>query len=239
MKPLDLARFWLDTPARILADFQRRQARDGDDDPDVEVLLETGPDPARDPTAGHPFAVPRREPLPRKPPDPIAVGQPDEPELAELLWQMGEVWAMKGMRESHITPAEFCTMPKTPRRAVAIPPLALWPWTADFLREVWTPLRQAIGPMSVRGYRPPAYNKAVDGSPRSDHQWAIALDLRPAGGQSVDLLKKTAARFYLQNGARLKMGLGIYSNNIHVGAFMRQRHWGDAAAWIKHVKRSG
>lgn len=223
---------WLrETPARILETVAgKRQALDGDDDPDVDLVIEVE-------TTRAPAVVLAKVPLPRKPPRrPIRAGSIDDPAVSDLLDEMGGVWKTCGATDTRISPAEFCRLPKAPGRPVAIPPRELWPWMAALVRDVWTPMRERCGPLSVRGYRPPDYNAAVGGSRGSDHQWACAFDLRPSGGQSINLLKREAAKLYLQRGAELKLGFGGYAGNIHLGAGIRQRYWGDAGKWLKHVK---
>lgn len=214
----------------------RRQALDGPDDApldlDVEQALvdETEPEITR---VSESAPIVSKLPLPKAPPKPIWVGDPLSAMGMKLLREMHGVWVICGATDTRITTREFCTLPKAPSRPIAIPPRALWPWTAALIRDVWTPLRDRVGAMNVRGYRPPSYNKAVKGSKRSDHQWACALDLRPAAGQSVRVLKREAARLYVERGADLELGFGGYAGNIHVGAGIRQRYWGDAGQWIR------
>ena len=204
------------------------EALDGDDDPEIVGYAGESSTPAAN-VAPRPLGTTPR-------PDPILVAA-RSPAIDDWLDEIGAAWAFRGVQDKRISPAEFCRLPKVPGDVYAIPPRRVWPLTAYFLRDVWTPLRDVCGPMSVRGYRPPQYNAAVGGSKRSDHLWACALDLRPADGQGVTVIKREATKLYIKRGADLKMGLGVYSGNVHVSAGIRRRHWRDAGKWIKRVKR--
>ena len=136
---------------------------------------------------------------------------------------------------------EVTRMPKAPGQPVAIPPREFWPRMARTLRETFMPLRLAVGmPLSVRGYRPPDYNEAVGGAPRSRHQWFEAIDLRVVGGSLADRqrLALAAAALYVENGRAEKLGFAVYKDTltVHFDTGFRQRTWGEADHWIDQVR---
>ncbi|MCH9680371.1 MAG: hypothetical protein K0V04_02970 [Deltaproteobacteria bacterium] len=167
-----------------------------------------------------------------------------DPEVAGLLAEMGELFEAEGVDLSVITPAEVTQMPKA-GGAIAIPPPAYWPRMALTLREVFMPLREAMGvPLAVRGYRPPDYNRAVGGAPKSRHQAFEALDIRVAGSHSTagrrrELAERTAA-LYRERGGALKLGFGAYGypipGNVHVDTGHQRRAWRDASRFVSHQR---
>lgn len=115
----------------------------------------------------------------------------------------------------------------------AIPPRGLWPGMAYTILNVAQPLREVIGkPFWVGGYRPGDYNAEAGGAEKSRHLWWSALDLKVDGGTQTDrmTLALGATQIYLEQGERLKMGLGVYSPypkpyTVHVDTGWRQRTW--------------
>lgn len=216
-----------------LATLGHRAARDADDDLGVAML--DVDEPVRRGTFRPVCVAPRvRRPLPLLPPKPVYVGDPHgEPEMLILMWKY---WVSRGFTGPNLSPREFCTLPKLPGRPVAIPPPVTWPWMADMLAAVWPRLRAKTGPMTVRGYRPPKYNKKVKGSPRSRHMWGQAMDLRVTSANMLDVLKLESAKLWLEKGSELKMGLGVYAGNVHVDVGHRKRIWG--SEWRKWIKEA-
>ena len=79
---------------------------------------------------------------------------------------------------------------------------------ADRIRDAWG------GPLTVSsGYRPPEYNRAVGGSPRSQHIPFRALDIHPADWANFDLNRYFDVVRSVVAGARQagwNVGLGLY-----------------------------
>lgn len=164
---------------------------------------------------------------------PIAVGPSTDPKIAAYLKSLGIVMQQGGVNTSWFSPAEVTVMPKTPGRAIAIPPQEYWPRMVRTIVKVAQPLRQELGvPFGLGGYRPPDYNKAVGGAPGSRHQWFEALDIRAAG--HTEELKLAAARFFVNHPGE-PIGLGIYSGNIHVDYGYSRRTWEQAKKYIDKV----
>lgn len=97
----------------------------------------------------------------------------------------------------------------------------------ELVEKVLDPLRAAYGmPIKISsGYRCPALNRAVSGSPTSVHMIGYAADMQVGGSFNkfrdftVEWLKKTGTRFDqlieekdLRSGARW-MHIGLYSNS--------------------------
>jgi hypothetical protein len=214
----------------------RRQALDGDDDPEIGRGDYSWVDDEAEGDDSPP--VFELTPLPRKPPRALLIEGTTYPKAAALLEEMEAVWRSLGATDDRITPVEFCALPKVPGRPVAILPRVTWPHKARLIREVWGTLRDVCGPLSVRGVRPAQYNAAVGGSRGSRHQWGQAYDLRASTPAKLERLKLEAARLYLQRGRELKLGLGVYRGNIHIDVGHRRRTWGDAARWLKKARRA-
>lgn len=178
-------------------------------------------------------------------PTPIAVGRPDDPKVAPLLAEMDELFRAEGIDTAVVSAAEVTTMPKAPGQPVAIPPRDYWSRMAGTLRDVFMPLRRALGvPLSVRGYRPPSYNRAVGGAGGSRHQAFEALDIRISGDANTVAKRRElvdrAAEIYRDRGRDLKMGFGIYGklpspSHIHVDTGHQRRTWGDAAKAVAQL----
>ncbi|MCH9736089.1 MAG: hypothetical protein K0U78_16310 [Actinomycetia bacterium] len=170
-------------------------------------------------------------------PRPLLVSQRGNPELEALLREMEDDWRSAGIDLSVITPAEVTRLPKAKAGTHAIPPRELWPNMVGTIRDVFMPIRAALGvPVSARGYRPPDYNEAVGGSPGSRHQDFSALDLRSEKPRDMAL---AAAKIFAERGVQLDMGFGAYGyprpSNIHVDTGWRRRRWRDAKKYLDDV----
>ena len=176
------------------------------------------------------------------PPDPIIVGQRDNPEVAALLEELDQYLRNAGISTDLLSADDLTRLPQWSRQG--IPPRSLWPNivpTARLYQELRARMRQ---PLSVRAYRPPEYNELVNGAERSQHQWFSAMDVRvPSSVATSDLRRELAlqgARLYLELGEPFQIGLGVYGantpSNIHIDAGYQRRTWRDAKAWIDRVK---
>jgi hypothetical protein len=176
---------------------------------------------------------------------PIMVGDPLNPEIAAKLAEMDDYFRSMGV-DATITAKELTTLPKAPGRPVAIPVRRYWPNMAYTLVQGWNPIRRAMGePLSVRGYRPPDYNKAVKGAPGSRHQDFSGLDIYATGGsKSRRRLALVTARLYLDKRDRThRMGFGAYgrpnSSNVHIDfgwtSSKRPGTWEDGPYYIAEV----
>lgn len=168
-------------------------------------------------------------------PQALWVGPPSEAEsqLEDLeAFLEGELGARVGW-----TARELCTLPKTPGRHVAIPHRSLWANMIPTL-VVYHDLRRELDvPFSLRGYRPPDYNRKVGGSRNSTHQWFGALDVYAPVPNRQELARAAARYWHADPG--LPLGLGIYghpfSSNIHIDVGLRRRTWAQAKTWIAEV----
>lgn len=123
----------------------------------------------------------------------------------------------------------------------AVPPREYWPNIVQTLLAV-QPMRAAFGPVSIRAYRPPAYNAVAGGAPKSTHQYFAALDLRPvpysAEGRR-DLALRTAELFDAVS-QNEDMGFGAYGtntpSNVHVDTGYKRRTWRDAQLWLQRSR---
>ena len=176
------------------------------------------------------------------PPDPMIVGFPDEPEVAEALAELDQ-FLMDHNLYGFTDAEEITRMPKAPGQPVAVPPYELWENIIVPL-WIWKTIREEMGvPMALRGYRPSDYNKAVNGSDRSTHQWFAALDIRITGDDNTAANRKElalkAAEFYNDVGSEYKLGFGAYGapvpGNIHIDAGFKKRKWEDASHYTSQV----
>lgn len=175
------------------------------------------------------------------PPLPIAVGQAHDPDIAPLLDQMDAEFRAYGVNLNWIDAAEVTLMRET-NGYHAIPPRAYWPRMAATIRYGFQPIRQALGEPIIltSAYRPPDYNEAVGGASGSRHMFFEALDMVTERANMQALL---AAQLWLNQGQRLRMGLGVYGNpgaasNIHIDTGHDQRAWREAQYWINQVRQS-
>lgn len=94
-----------------------------------------------------------------------------------------------------------------------LPPFELWPNILPTLRLLER-VREQFGPTTITsGYRSPAYNKAVDGKPKSQHMKFFAIDFFCASGTPKDW-----AEFLLdlRSKGNFKGGVGLYKTFVHV-----------------------
>jgi len=177
----------------------------------------------------------------------LIAGSRSDPEVEAALSEMQDYLTSHGVK-NYVTAAEFCTLPKGKpvvkgKRPVAVPPRNLWPNTVQTLL-VFDKIREEWGrPITIRGYRPRDYNKAVGGSKRSIHQWAGAVDCkiqnytRPEREQFALLV----ASFVIDNPDE-KMGFGVYSEGmpvktVHFDTGWQQRSWEDRIRFCSQSSR--
>ena len=185
-------------------------------------------------------------------PEALAVGPPNDPEIAALLTEMRDVFASAGVNLNWITPEEVTRLHKKGYAGQhAIPPRSYWPRMVQTILTVFQPARAAFGrPLKItNGYRPPWYNLLVtktaakpQGNPGSRHQWFEALDAVPveAGAQSRIELALILVKIWVGRGVELAMGLGIYPPRAWPGGFhfdtgWRKRKWAETGYWAKQV----
>lgn len=180
---------------------------------------------------------------PVTPLQPIAVGDPKDPEIAALLMRMRNVWAAHGAEPELFSPRELTRLRKAPGQPSAIPPEHAWPDMAALVRDYLQPARQAAGPIYVyNGYRPEDYNEAVGGASRSRHLDGTAADLMPwvpdaNAGEKKRRAQQLARHFAHRYAQGAQIGLGIYgrdSPQVHVD-LGRRRTWADTGYWLRQV----
>lgn len=174
---------------------------------------------------------------------PIAVGEAGDPAVAPLLAEIKVLWASKGIDPALMTPEQFYTMPKAPKKdgpdpdskagsILAIAPRATWGRTAVFVSEIVQPVFRDIiahgGERSdyrVGGYRPADYNDAVGGADASRHVDGDAIDIIPVRDTktNTDLVLMAIARLWVRH-PNAGLGFGAYAGNGHVDMGTR-RHW--------------
>ena len=117
--------------------------------------------------------------------------------------------------------------------AFVAPPEAEWANIVATLRILRDQVVPAVGPLEVvSGYRDPDFNTCVRGASRSAHLCFHALDLVPTD-RTVTRERLIAALcpIHAREGARLRMGLGIYDGRrFHVDA-RGYRGWGADYSW--------
>jgi len=95
-------------------------------------------------------------------------------------------------------------------------------------------------PLSLRGYRPPDYNKAVGGAPSSTHLWFAALDLYPPSADR-SRLGLEGAKLYLKHSGEA-IGLGIYGkpnpSDIHLDTGKSRRTWRETNYFLDKLKEA-
>lgn len=171
------------------------------------------------------------------PPAAMIAGDPKDPEIAALLQELQDFLASSGAPLTYASAQEITTLPKgnlySGRRAVAIPPRELWANMVPTLK-LFSEIRKQLGaPISIRAYRPPDYNKAVGGKPRSIHQWFSAMDLYPPAGRHKDLALIAASHYY----SAPKMGFNVYGTtsaptDTHIDTGWHRRVWGNGQYWV-------
>ena len=98
-----------------------------------------------------------------------------------------------------------------------IPPPHMWAHLAPCIAAA-DRLREVLGaPVAcVNGWRPEDYNKRVDGSKRSDHITAHAVDVKPPP-EMMALATVWAESILFEDGDRLLMSLGVGPTRLHIG----------------------
>ncbi len=163
---------------------------------------------------------------------PISVGNPGEVRIASLLSEIDALLQDAGVLD--FSARELTTMPEAPGRPVAIPDRRDWPSLVQ-IAKIAQKIRDQVGPLNVRGYRPSDYNAAVGGAPGSRHQWGQAIDFKISGKSDADRVE--VLRLALETAAsrpELRMGIGAYGSpprTVHIDAGgpknKRPALWGD------------
>lgn len=125
-----------------------------------------------------------------------------------------------------------------PPRLVAVYPVDWRGARAALLAREFEAVRAALAgrlgrvvPLIVNSaYRTPAHNRVVGGSPRSQHVYGRALDLRPADARALDALYDVARRRAESVGAI--RGLGRYDTFVH----MDTRPTAELALWDERTR---
>ena len=104
--------------------------------------------------------------------------------------------------------------------------------------QVFDRLREGLdSPIALRGYRPPAYNAAVNGAKTSTHLYFAALDMRPTESQEKRNELARAVAIWTK-GTKATFGVGIYgypaARRVHLDVGVRKTNatWGDAQRWM-------
>lgn len=90
------------------------------------------------------------------------------------------------------------------------PPRDYWRNLAKVLRQANLFRELAIASAGVAGLRVAAAYRPIGGAKNSAHKYARALDLDRIGGDGREYYK-AAVRFWCEQGAKLDMGLGLYT----------------------------
>lgn len=162
---------------------------------------------------------------------PLLEGPKDRPEVAELLREMDAYFEEAGVLD-RASAVNVTLLPAAPlARRYSIPDRRYWEnmvCTLRLLKET------GLGAVSLRGYRPPWYNKRQKGSSTSTHQWFSALDIRRSGDTSMREIHEAAKWLWDNRAAEHNMGIGVYGNNIHIDS-RRPRtrgRWGSRKALL-------
>lgn len=110
----------------------------------------------------------------------------------------------------------------------AVPPRAYWPNMVSTLKLVRAEIIPLVGTVEAQSvFRDPAINRCIKGASRSFHLRFHAIDMKPATAVTREQLVAKLCPLHLKKGAKLNMGLGIYSGTrFHVDA-AGYRGWGD------------
>lgn len=198
----------------------------------------------KEPDDGEPMGNVSYKPGKGRPPGALAAGDPKDPEIAALLIELEDFLIGEGIPRDTWSAEEITRLPKgalvNGRRPVAIPVRQLWPNMVATLR-LYRELRATMGvPLSLRGYRPPDYNKAVGGASSSTHQWFAALDVYPPGVDRARLGLE-GAKLYLKHSGEA-IGLGIYGkpnpSDIHLDTGKSRRTWREASYFLDKLKEA-
>lgn len=172
---------------------------------------------------------------------PMAVGSRSQ--VRDLLDEYGEYLRSQGVNTDWFSPEELTKLKND--GVYAIPPRHLWDEMARTILGVAQPIRERLGaPLRIyNGYRPRWYNEKVGGARNSLHIRNAALDLIPLEYGKRRELAEIAAQFALENGERLRLGMGIYNypnmTGLHVDALVRNRFTPYAATkkWMAAVEK--
>jgi hypothetical protein len=188
-------------------------------------------------------APPQIGPWPQgAPPQPIAQGKADDPEVGSLLEEMDNYFRDYGIDLGVIDAQQVTRLRKW--GVQAIPPYEFWPRMAMTIRWGFMPIRRALNaPITItNGFRPADYNEYVGGEENSRHLYFEALDMvAPQGMANRQAL--IAADLWIRYGERMRMGLGVYgqagaATNIHIDTGHRERTWNEADYWIDRAGRA-
>lgn len=192
----------------------------GDDDDEDE--LEDKPEPEPEPDTGS-AALPH-----------LAVGAPDDPEVASLLVELDAFLTDEGVG-AYTSARELTRMPSAPGEPSAIPPHVYWPNIVPTLKLWQQKVREPLGvAMQLRAYRPAEYNAAVGGAANSGHLYFRALDVALVAlddDVAVEAAKRGAAIYKQDSGA----GVGVYGyprpTHLHLDTGHGHRHWAQTKKW--------
>lgn len=171
--------------------------------------------------------------------EPIAYGTKEE--VRGLLDEYARYLKAQGVNMSWFSVGELTKLRRTGK--YAIPPKHLWDEMARTILFVAQPIREEFGhPLNIyNAYRPRWYNEQVGGAKNSLHIRNAALDLIPYDGSLRRRLAEVAARYFIDNGDRYQIGMGIYNyprmTGVHVDGLVRKRAVPYAATrkWIDAV----
>ena len=109
----------------------------------------------------------------------------------------------------------------------AIPPMKLWKNIVPLLQFIKNELKPQLGGVEVvSGYRTLEFNERGGGVSKSQHIYFRALDLIPKNKKMKHTdLHKLLIHIWKKEGAKYKLGLGLYSTNrFHIDVF-KYRMW--------------
>jgi uncharacterized protein YcbK (DUF882 family) len=109
----------------------------------------------------------------------------------------------------------------------AVPPRRYWPHMVPTLKLIRAEIIPLIGPVEAKSvYRDAAINSCIKGASQSYHLRFHAIDMKPAPGVTRAQLITKLCKLHREKGARLNMGLGIYTGTrFHIDA-AGYRGWG-------------
>ena len=88
-------------------------------------------------------------------------------------------------------------------------------------------MRLLFGPILIySGYRPLYYNSEVGGAKNSQHLYFRAADSCPKNHKLFEDFKREVHIAWLQDGRKKRMGIGGYSNFVHIDFGFLYRLWG-------------
>jgi uncharacterized protein YcbK (DUF882 family) len=109
----------------------------------------------------------------------------------------------------------------------AVPSRRHWPNMVPTLKLIRAEIVPLIGPVEAQSvYRDAAINGCIKGASQSYHLRFHAIDMKPAPGVTRAQLITKLCQLHREKGARLNMGLGIYTGTrFHIDA-AGYRGWG-------------